>query len=72
MPLGVHLGNARNGSFAGDLGLSLLGHIASVALGSITGGGASYLIGMVGTVALTVANERKVGRRRLQEEATAP
>ena len=72
MPLGVHLGNGGNGSFAGDLGLSLLGHVASIALGTITGGGASYLVGVAGTVALTVANERKVGRRRLQDEATAP
>jgi hypothetical protein len=71
MPLGVHLGNAGNGSLAGDLGLSLLGHVASIALGSITGS-AGYLVGMTGTVALTVANERKVARRRLQEEASAP
>jgi len=71
MPLGVHLGNAHHGSFAGDLGLSVLGHVASVALSSITGGG-GYAIGMAATIALTVANERRVGGRRLQEQATAP
>ena len=72
MPLGVHFGNQRHGSFAGDLGLSLLGHLASLAIASIGGNTAGYAIGMAGTLAVTVANERAVGRRRLTEQAQRP
>ena len=72
MPVGVHLGNAGNGSFVGDLGISLLGNLVSVGIGSIAGGGAGYAVGAAGTLAIAVANERAVGRRRLERHASAP
>lgn len=64
MPLGVHFGNARRGSFLGDLGMSALGQAAAIGLSLLTSSSAGYFVGLAGQVALTVANERRVGARR--------
>ena len=69
LPLGVHFGNARRGNFAGDLGVSLLGHLGAIALGALTSSGIGYAIGLAGQLAITVANERHVGERKSRERA---
>lgn len=68
LPVGVHFGNDRHGSFLGDLGISFLGHLGAIGLGAI-GGGALYAVGMAGQIALTVANERATAEHRLRKEA---
>jgi len=68
LPVGVHLGNARHGSLLGDLGVSIITQVAAIGLGSV-GSGAGYIVGVAGQLALTVVNERAVGRRRLRERA---
>jgi hypothetical protein len=70
LPIGVHLGNARHGSFLGDLGVSLLGQVAAIGLASI-GSSGGYVVGLAGQVAITVLNERRTGARHLREEAAA-
>lgn len=72
LPLGVHFGNARRGNFAGDLGVSLLGHLGAIALGALTSSGIVYAIGLAGQLAITVANERHVGERKSGERAARP
>ena len=67
LPVGVHLGNARHGSFLGDLGISVLGHLGAIGLASL-GGGAVYIVGVAGQIAATVANERSSAARRLRAE----
>jgi hypothetical protein len=67
LPIGAHFGNARRGSFAGDLGISILGHLGAIALGTITSSGAVYLVGMGGQIAWTILNERKVAAGRDRE-----
>ena len=69
MPAGVHLGNARHGSFLGDLAVSAAGQLVSVLLA--VAGPFGYITGISGQVALTVWHERTVGARRLREEAQA-
>jgi hypothetical protein len=64
MPIGAHFGNARRGNFAGDLGVSVLGHLLAIGLGSVTNSGLVYLVGMGAQIAGTVANERAVATRR--------
>ena len=63
VPIGVHLGNSRRGSFAGDLGISLLGHIAALGLAAL-GGSAGYVAGVSVQILATTVNERSVGRKR--------
>lgn len=69
LPLGVHFGNARRGNFAGDLGISLLGHLGAIGLTGLTGSLVGYAIGVAGQLAITVANERHVGGRKARERA---
>jgi len=63
VPIGAHLGNSRRGSFAGDLGISILGHIAALGLASL-GAGAGYVAGLSVQVLATAVNEQKTGRSR--------
>ncbi len=69
LPLGVHFGNARRGNFAGDLGISLLGHLGAIGLAGLTGSLVGYAIGVAGQLAITVATERHVGGRKARERA---
>lgn len=71
VPLGAHLGNGRRGNLAGDLGVSLLGHLAAFGLLSLDSGGGAYLVGLAGQIAITVANERHQGKKRAEREAAA-
>ena len=66
VPIGAHLGNARRGNIAGDLGISILGHIAALGLASI-GGSAGYVAGISVQILATTVNERSVGRKRALE-----
>jgi hypothetical protein len=70
LPIGVHLGNARHGSFLGDLGVSVLGQLAAIGASAI-GNGGGYVVGLAGQVAITVLNERRTGERHLRKEAAA-
>jgi len=63
VPIGAHLGNARRGNIAGDLGISILGHIAALGLASI-GGSAGYVAGISVQILATAVTEQKVGRLR--------
>jgi len=63
VPIGAHLGNSRRGNFAGDLGISILGHIAALGLASL-GGSAGYVAGLSVQVLATAVNEQLTGRRR--------
>jgi hypothetical protein len=63
VPIGAHLGNSRRGNFAGDLGISILGHIAALGLATI-GGGAGYIAGLSVQILATAVNEQLTGRKR--------
>jgi hypothetical protein len=68
LPLGVHLGNGSHGSFLGDLGLSVLGHLGAIGLIGV-GNGVGYLVGIAGQITATVVNERSTAKHRLRDEA---
>ena len=66
LPLGVHLGNARKGSYATDLGVSVLGGLAGLGAFSLAGGSTQGVILGAGLqLVLVVIAERRKGRERI-------
>jgi hypothetical protein len=63
VPIGAHVGNVERGNLAGDLGISILGHIVALGLSTI-GGGAGYIAGVSAQIIATAVTEQKTGRRR--------
>lgn len=70
LPLGVHLGNDRRGSYASDLGVSLLAGLAAIGLASLAGEG-GFALGVSLQVGLVVAQERHTAGHRLEQAAAA-
>jgi hypothetical protein len=68
LPIGVHLANGRRGSFIGDLAVSIAGQALAVGLYVLTRSGPMYVVGSVAQVALVIANERTVARKRLEAQ----
>jgi hypothetical protein len=69
LPVGVHLGNARKGTFLADLGVSILGGMAAIGAAVLTNSTAGYVLGTVGQLAITVAVERSAATRHLRARA---
>ena len=65
MPLGVHLGNARKGWFAADLGVSALGAAAGLGVLAVAGGTAGLLAGAGLQLALVTGAERHGAHLRI-------
>lgn len=72
LPLGVHLGNGRRGSYGADLGVSTIGAIGGIGLLGITGGSTAGLaLGATFQLAITTAQERSSARKRAARAAAA-
>ena len=69
LPIGVHLGNGRRGSFSDDLGASLLGGMGALGIGAIGSSGAAYLAGLGTQVVFTVWAERHYAARKQRAAA---
>lgn len=75
LPAGVHLGNARKGSYGIDLLISVTSGLAGIALGSLIGGdGAGLIAGAGFQLGTVVLAERNRGRLRIaaRQAAAAP
>jgi hypothetical protein len=70
LPMGVHFGNGRRGSFAADLGMSVLGGAGAIALGAAVQNGVGYLVGIGAQIGLTVWTERRVADRKARAAAS--
>jgi len=64
MPIGVHLGNGRHGSFLADLGISVLLGVAVTAAAVATDDGAVLILGTAAQIASTIAVERGTAAKR--------
>ena len=69
LPLGVHLGNARKGSYLADLGISLLTAAAGWGLIVLTDSPAIAAAAAVVHLGIVVGAERKVADGRIAERA---
>jgi hypothetical protein len=67
LPLGVHLGNGRRGSYLHDLGISVLSGLGGLAVMAVTDGStAGVLVGVSLHLGCVVAQERVTARRRAE------
>lgn len=65
LPLGVHLGNGRRGSYANDLGIAVLAGLAGIGVLALTNGNAAgFVIGATLQLGCVVAQERSTARQR--------
>lgn len=69
LPVGVHLGNGRKGSFLADLAVSTVIGTSAVFLTAASDNGTPILVGAVAQYAAVVAVERATARRRLAKAA---
>ena len=71
LPVGVHLGNRRKGSFLADLAVSTVVGAGAIFVTSVSNDGTPLLIGALVQYASVVAVERATARKRLAAKAQA-
>jgi hypothetical protein len=72
LPIGVHLGNRRQGRFVPDLAVALLGEVGAIGLAGITNSVAGYFLGVGAQLGATVWTERDAAEhKRLEAQAEA-
>ena len=67
LPVGVHLGNARKGSFLADLGVSVVIGTTAILLTSGTDSGVPLVVGAIAQYGAVVAVERSTAKKRLRD-----
>src|SRR5690349_14042650 len=70
LPVGVHLGNGRKGSFLADLAVSTVIGTSAIFLTASTNDGTPIIIGAAMQYAAVIAVERATARRRLAKAAS--
>jgi hypothetical protein len=67
MPIGVHLGNGRHGSFLADLAMSIVLGVAVTAATVATDDGSVLILGTAAQIASTIAIERGTAAKRARD-----
>jgi hypothetical protein len=71
LPVGVHLGNGRKGSFLADLGVSTVIGTGAILLTTVSDTGVPLLVGALAQYGAVVAVERVTARKRMVAKARA-